>query len=81
MDRFPDQFTGGSPDIIVPDEPTLALDISVQVQILNLLAELQRRRHQTCILISYNARRQLRGAINRKLPARGAAAGERVRCH
>lgn len=67
FDRYAHEFSGGQkqrlgiaralasrPDFIVLDEPTAALDVSVQAQILNLLKDLQQERHLTMMLITHN---------------------------
>ena len=67
LQRFPYELSGGQrqrvmiamalvqePDILIADEPTTALDVMLQVQILDLLKSLQQRHNMSMILISHD---------------------------
>ncbi|AXR77743.1 ABC-type dipeptide/oligopeptide/nickel transportsystem, ATPase component [Natrarchaeobaculum sulfurireducens] len=48
------QALAGEPDVLIADEPTTALDVTIQAQILDLLDELQAEMDMTILLITHN---------------------------
>jgi peptide/nickel transport system ATP-binding protein len=65
--EYPNQFSGGmlqramiaqalagEPDLLIADEPTTALDVTIQAQILNLLQDIQNGRGMSIVLITHN---------------------------
>ena len=67
MNEFPHQMSGGmrqrivgaiavacEPRLLIADEPTTSLDLTIQAQYLSLLRDLQRQRHLAMIFITHN---------------------------
>ncbi len=42
------------PDLLIADEPTTALDVTIQAQILDVLADVQRERHLAVVLVTHD---------------------------
>ena len=67
VDNFPHQFSGGmrqramiamalscTPSLLIADEPTTALDVTIQAQILDLMRDLQKRIGMAVMFITHN---------------------------
>lgn len=67
MKQYPHEFSGGMrqrvmiamglichPQLLIADEPTTALDVTIQAQILHLLLELQKKNNMSIILITHD---------------------------
>ena len=65
--QYPFEFSGGmrqriviaialtaAPEILICDEPTTALDVTIQAQILELIKKIQKERHISCIFITHD---------------------------
>ena len=66
-DEYPNQFSGGmkqrvviaialacTPDLLLADEPTTALDVTIQAQVLDLIRELNKAKGSSMILITHD---------------------------
>jgi oligopeptide/dipeptide ABC transporter ATP-binding protein len=67
IDQYPFQFSGGmrqrvmiamaiacEPELLIADEPTTALDVTIQAQILNVLKELQQKNNMGLVIITHD---------------------------
>jgi peptide/nickel transport system ATP-binding protein len=67
VDQYPHEYSGGmrqramiamaianDPDLLIADEPTTALDVTIQAQVLDVLERIQQRTHSSIMLITHD---------------------------
>ncbi len=67
IDQYPNEFSGGmrqrvmiamamanEPDLLIADEPTTALDVTIQAQVMRVLADIRRRTGAAMVLITHD---------------------------
>ena len=67
VDQYPHEYSGGmrqramiamaianDPDLLIADEPTTALDVTIQAQVLDVLERIQERTHSAIVLITHD---------------------------
>ena len=92
-EQYPHEFSGGmrqramiamaianSPSLLIADEPTTALDVTIQAQILEVLKKAQDETHAATILITHDLGLDRRARRPRRRHVRAAASSSSATC-